>query len=86
MNELRLALVRFRDALETFHGDLTASAAAVAEAQERLLGLGDDDFLVQFGAQLRRLKDPVDRYERGAGRVEAAVNDKVLRVERYFNG
>lgn len=86
MNELHTALTQFRDTLESFHRDLATSTAIVAEAQERLLNLGDDDFLAQFGARLHHLKDPVDQYQQGVPRVEAAVNDKLLRVERYFHG
>ncbi|RRD48767.1 hypothetical protein [Arachnia propionica] len=86
MNELRVALPRFLTALEAFHRDLARSAEAVEEAEKRLLALGDDDFLQQFGAQLRRVKEPTDQYRKGTPRVEAAVNDKIQRVERYFHG
>lgn len=86
MDELRVALPRFLDALQKFDEQLAASAGAVATAQERLIKLGDDEFLRQFGARLKNLKDPVDQYQAGSPKLEDAVEDKIGRVERYFNG
>ncbi len=86
MDELRVALPRFLDALQRFDELLVASAGVVGSAQDRLVKLGDDEFLRQFGGRLKRLKAPVDRYRVGSPKLEDAVEDKIRRVERYFNG
>lgn len=86
MDKLRAALPRFLEKLERFNNRLEESAADVEQAREKLGRVGDDDFLREFDQRLRKLREPVERYRQRAPRLEQAVREKIVIVERYFRG